>query len=98
MKEAFDKLFPIAFIVCLIYPILQGPEAINVNCVNILKQQAQVLNNTFFPRRLWFSTRCLWSQHAVIMFCEGRSGGPRIIFPMKSACRDAIMFRTHGIE
>ena len=55
MKEAFDKLFPIAFIVCLIYPILQGPEAINVNCVNIMKQQAQVLNNKIFPHRLWSS-------------------------------------------
>ncbi len=90
MKEAFDKLFPIAFIICLIYPILQGSEAINVNCVNILKQQAQILNHKFFSG--------LWSQHAVIMFRDGRSGGPQIIFPMKSACRDAIMFRTHGIE
>jgi hypothetical protein len=49
MKEAFDKLFPIAFIICLIYPISQGSEAINVNCVNILKQQAQILNRKFFP-------------------------------------------------
>ena len=48
-------LAPIAFIVCLIYPTSQGPKAINVNSVNILKQQAQVLNHENFPRHLWSS-------------------------------------------
>jgi hypothetical protein len=43
-------------------------------------------------------TRRLWSQHAVIMFRDDRSGGPRIIFLMKSVCQAAIMLRTHGIE
>jgi hypothetical protein len=41
-------------------------------------------------------TRRLWSQHAVIMLREGRSGGPSIIFPIMSICRVAIMLRTQG--
>jgi hypothetical protein len=55
MEEAADKLCPIAFIICLVYPISQGSEAINVNYVDILKQQAQILNHKFFSGRLWSS-------------------------------------------
>ncbi len=40
----------------------------------------------FFPVVCGRPTRRLWSQHAVIMLREGRSGGPRIIFPTKSIC------------
>jgi hypothetical protein len=98
MKEAFDKLVPKAFIVCLIYPILQGPKVINVNCVDILKQKAQVLNHEISPVVCGCPTYCLWSQHTVIMFRDSWSGGPWIIFPMKSVCQAAIMFCTHGIK
>ena len=42
-----------------------------------------------FPVICGRPTRRLWSQQAVIMFSDGQSGGPRIIFPMKSICQAA---------
>jgi hypothetical protein len=39
MKKAFDELVPVVFIACLVYPISQGPETIDVDCVDVSKQQ-----------------------------------------------------------
>ena len=46
----------------------------------------------FFPVVCGRPTWRLWSQHAVIMLQDRRSGGPLIIFPTKSICLAAIMF------
>ena len=37
MKETFYELIPVAFIVCLVNPVSQGSELINVDGVNIFK-------------------------------------------------------------
>jgi len=39
VKKAFDELVPVVFVACLVNPISQGPEPIDVDCVDVLKQQ-----------------------------------------------------------
>ena len=79
-------------------PILQGTEPINLDCGYVLEEEAEIFDHEVFPCCLGRPTRRLWSQQAVIMLWEGRSGGLRIIFPIKSICRAAIMLRAQGME
>ena len=39
MEEAFDELVPVAFVVCFVYPVLQGSESINVDGVDVFEEQ-----------------------------------------------------------
>ncbi len=98
MKEALDQLAPVFLVRGFVNPISQGAKLVNLDCGYILKKETKVLDHEVFPVVCGRPMRRLWSQHAVIMLREGRSGGPRIIFPTKSICRAAIMLRTQGME
>ena len=94
MEETFDELVPVSLIVCFVDPVSQGAKSIDVSGGS--KRKLSTMK--FFPVICDRPTYRLWSQHAVIMFRDGQSGGPQIIFPMKSICLAAIIFLIRGIE
>jgi hypothetical protein len=98
VKEALDQLTPVFLVRSFVNPVSQGAISVNLDCGYVPEKEAEVLNHEVFPVVCGRPARRLWSQHAVMMLQEGRSGGPRIIFPIKSICRAAIMLRTQGME
>ncbi len=79
-------------------PGAQGAIPIYLDGVDILEEEVYFSTMKFFPVICGHPTRRLWLQHAVIMLRDGRLGGPLIIFPTKSICLAAIIFRMQGME